>query len=235
MVKLIVDQGNTKTKIALFKGKDILKKTVLNNNINLSDWESKSNRSILSSVTDATLILSKFNNRVLVLDHTTSIPISNNYKSLQSLGNDRLAAVVGASLLFPHENILVIDAGTCITLDLITKDGYHGGSISPGIEMRFHALSTNTSRLPKVDIELDSKLIGQNTHESIQSGVLNGVLSEIDGMINRYKQQYSILKVIITGGDCDFFDKGLKSSIFADPDIVLKGLNEILDHNEEYY
>ncbi len=232
MLKLIIDQGNTQTKIALFQHKKLLKKILCNQDHQLRDLESQADAIIFSSVGDASAVLKVLETLPLLLNKNTSLPIANLYESSETLGNDRIAAVVGAATQFPKSNVLVIDAGTCITLDLLTTQGYQGGSITPGIQMRFQALHEQTERLPLVELVSEANIIGKNTIQCIQSGVINGVLAEVDGMIELYKSQFSDLKVLLTGGDFQLFDKGLKNSIFADPDLVLKGLNEILDYNE---
>ena len=232
MLKLIIDQGNTQTKLALFQQKKMLKKILYNQDKQLHELESQADAVILSSVGDASDVLKVLEKDPLLLKKNTSLPILNLYESPDTLGNDRIAAVVGASTQFSKSNVLVIDVGTCITLDLLTIEGYQGGSIAPGIQMRLQALNQQTERLPLVKLDKEVDIIGKNTIQCIQSGVINGVLSEVDGMIDRYKSQFSDLKVIVTGGDFQLFDKALKNSIFADPDLVLKGLNEILDYNE---
>tara|TARA_B100000683_G_scaffold166048_1_gene159896 strand:- start:13863 stop:14570 length:708 start_codon:yes stop_codon:yes gene_type:complete len=232
MLKLVIDQGNTQTKLALFQQKKMLKKILFNNDSQLRELENQADAVILSSVGDASDLIQVLKDEPVLLNTKTSLPIANLYESPETLGNDRIAVVVGAAKQIPKSNVLVIDAGTCITLDLLTTEGYHGGSITPGIQMRLQALNQQTEKLPLVELDVEVDLIGKNTKQCIQSGVINGVLLEIDGMINRYKSQFSDLKVILTGGDFQLFDKGLKNSIFADPDLVLKGLNEILDYNE---
>ena len=232
MLKLIIDQGNTQTKLALFQQKKMLKKILFNNDSQLRELENQADAVILSSVGDTSDLIKVLKDEPVLLNTKTSLPIANLYESPETLGNDRIAVVVGAAKQIPKSNVLVIDAGTCITLDLLTTEGYHGGSITPGIQMRLQALNQQTEKLPLVELDVEVDLIGKNTKQCIQSGVINGVLLEIDGMINRYKSQFSDLKVILTGGDFQLFDKGLKNSIFADPDLVLKGLNEILDYNE---
>ena len=232
MLKLIIDQGNTQTKLALFQQKILLKKIVFNQDNQLRELESQADSVIFSSSGDASSVLNVLEESPFLLKTNTALPIINLYESPETLGNDRIAAVVGAATQFPKSNVLVIDAGTCITLDLFTTEGYQGGSIAPGIQMRLQVLHQQTERLPFVELDGVVDIIGKNTIQSIQSGVINGVLAEIDGMIDRYKSQFSDLKVLLTGGDFQLFDKGLKNSIFADPDLVLKGLNEILDYNE---
>ncbi len=170
------------------------------------------------------------------LNELTPLPFENKYETPVSLGYDRVAAVAGASAIFPKKDVLVINAGTCITYDFITaKNTYLGGSISPGIQMRFKALHTFTGKLPliKPDFETNVRIIGNNTERSIMSGVLNGISCEVDGIIDNYKLQFPELKVIISGGDYKYFDKSLKNNIFASPNIVLTGLNRIHDFNEK--
>jgi type III pantothenate kinase len=167
------------------------------------------------------------------LSALTNIPVTNFYKTPDTLGKDRLAGIVAAHSLYVKENVLVIDAGTCITYDLITTKGeYYGGSISPGLNMRFKALHTFTEKLPLVSLLNFEELIGTDTNTSILSGVINGLIAETDAIIERYKELYSALKIIICGGDAQFLVDRLKNSIFAVPELVLIGLNEILDYNE---
>jgi type III pantothenate kinase len=145
---------------------------------------------------------------------------------------DRIAGVCGAIQLFPGSNNLVIDAGTCITYDFVDEMAqYHGGGISPGLNMRFKAVHTFTAKLPLVSAKAGVDLIGTTTETSIQSGVINGLLSEIEGTIGRYAVKFPGLKVILCGGDAGFFENQLKATIFAVPDLVLFGLNSILIHN----
>jgi type III pantothenate kinase len=170
----------------------------------------------------------------VILENETPLPIKNRYQSPETLGKDRLAAVTGAYQLYPDQNILVIDAGTAVTFDFITRKGeYLGGSISPGLSMRFRALHTFTSRLPLLQAEEIGYLTGCNTRESILSGVINGLRTEIDGIIDRYILLWPSLQVILTGGDTKYFEKTLKNSIFATPNLVLTGLKLILDYNLE--
>jgi type III pantothenate kinase len=168
------------------------------------------------------------------LDENTPLPIKNNYQSPLTLGKDRLAAAVAANDMFRDQHILIIDAGTCITYDFIDNtNAFIGGGISPGITMRFKALHTFTGKLPLVTIEDFEKLIGQSTSESILSGVLNGVLAEVNGILHKYRERYPDIRIILTGGDAKYFDKRLKYNIFVFPNLVLSGLNIILDSNFE--
>jgi type III pantothenate kinase len=169
-----------------------------------------------------------------LFSQNTSLPIINKYRTPETLGKDRLAGVVGAQHLLPACDILVIDAGTAITYDFITSSGeFIGGSISPGIAMRYKALNTYTDRLPLLNYYDNAKLIGDDTSTSIFSGVLNGAVAEMEGIIQQYREVYPGIKIILTGGDHNYFDKRLKIKTFAAPNLVLEGLNLILDFNIE--
>ena len=162
----------------------------------------------------------------------TNIPFKNKYKTPKTLGVDRIGLVSSAVYRYPNENVLVIDAGTCITYDYVnTKAQYFGGSISPGIIMRYKALNNFTAKLPMLDLEFPESLIGISTNQSIHSGVIFGVLGEINAIINRYKDQNEKLTVVLTGGDANFLAKRLKNGIFANPNFLLEGLNAILNYN----
>lgn len=166
------------------------------------------------------------------LSYSTSMPLKNLYKTPHTLGMDRIAGAVGGIALFPGENRLVIDAGTCITYDFTDeKDQYHGGAISPGIDIRFKALNTFTKKLPLVERSEISPLTGSDTKECILSGVQNGVIFEVKGIIDQYREKYPEIKIIICGGDSSFFESKIKQSIFAVPELVLIGLNRILEYN----
>lgn len=167
-----------------------------------------------------------------IFSHQSPIPIKNQYQTPETLGRDRLAGVCGAYALFPNENSLVIDAGTCITYDFINdKNEYKGGSISPGLEMRFKALHTFTSALPLIGADKDFQNgYGNNTATSILSGVQNGLLQEIQGFISYYMEQYQLENIILCGGDASFLATHIKNRIFVAPDLVLTGLNEILNY-----
>jgi type III pantothenate kinase len=168
------------------------------------------------------------------LSANTPLPIENRYLTKETLGKDRIAAVVGAYDLYPNQNLLVIDAGTAITYDFINEKGqYLGGNISPGIEMRFKALNYYTGKLPRVQPKEWNKLYGSTTEEAILGGVLNGVVFEVDKTIESFKEFYKNLKVIITGGDAEFFDNKLKNSFFVNFNLLALGLNRILEYNGE--
>jgi type III pantothenate kinase len=154
------------------------------------------------------------------------------YATPTTLGVDRIAGVCGAKHMSPKTNVLVIDAGTCITYDFLDRDGnFLGGGISPGLMMRFNAVHNFTARLPLVPLVEIAPLIGDSTETCIQSGVINGLIEELGGIISLYRQKFEGLAVILSGGDARFFENKLKGSIFAVPELVLSGLNSILIHN----
>lgn len=167
--------------------------------------------------------------RVVVFDHSTPVPIKNLYATPETLGLDRLAAAVGAKALYPGENVMVVDFGTAITIDVVTASGeFRGGNISPGASSRFRALHEFTGRLPLLSLGEDVSLVGKTTAEAISNGVVNGIVFEIEGYIARLSKEYTDLRIIFTGGDGIFFAKRFKNPIFASSDLVLYGLNEIL-------
>ena len=235
-MNLVVDSGNTALKAAIFE-KDKLKELL--HHISLEELETivkkySFQKAVISSVNEnASMISEKINLRhTLILDRHTKLPFKNLYKTPETLGTDRIAVVAGVKTFYPQAHCLAIDAGTCVTFDFIDADNnYHGGSISPGINLRFKALHNFTARLPLVNRREKAMVIGSNTEESIQSGVMNGIAAEVDGMINSYRSRYPELKVIICGGDAPFFETNPKQSIFAVPELVLIGLNRILEYN----
>lgn len=239
--KLIIDFGNTLKKLAVFDGKNLLLKELFQDLkpdtlIRFIEKNGPFHGIILSSVSNHPLELEKIlsqSGKFIPLTSQTPIPVKNLYQTPDSLGNDRIAAVTGAWSLFPHHNILAIDAGTCITYDFLTEKGeYLGGGISPGIRMRFKAMHTFTRKLPLIEPDDFDELIGRSTRESLLSGVYNGVTAEIRELIRLYRDKFDELMVIITGGDHQFLQNKLKINIFAVPDLVLLGLNEIFDYND---
>lgn len=241
-MKLILDFGNTLQKVAIFDNNQLIamkafKKISLKN---IQDFTSSFtiNSAILSSVINYNKNIYNYlksNFHFIELTSSTPIPINNKYCTPETLGKDRLAAIIAANKNYPNNNILVINAGTCITYDFIDKNAdYWGGAISPGIKMRFKALHTFTDKLPLIQLNKKSTpLIGNNSENSILSGVINGSVAEIENIIFNYTQNYKDLEVILSGGDMKYFDKKIKNSIFAFPNIVLYGLNIILDFNAE--
>ncbi|MCP4443246.1 MAG: type III pantothenate kinase [Aureispira sp.] len=240
-MRLCIDIGNTRVKLALFSKKGKLKKLLLEKEVTIRRLEKvlkkyRVKHAILSSVRKENKRIQKFLTEQLdtfvVLDSKTNIPVVNLYQTPDTLGRDRIAAIVGAWARYPNENVLVMDAGTCITYDFVTNTGrYLGGSILPGIEMRLHALPLLTANLPLVKIGPLSSFIGDSTETSIRTGVQCGVLFETAGFILEYQERFKQIRVVITGGDTSFFESQLKNEIFAEPNLVLIGLNQILEYN----
>jgi len=202
----------------------------------LKDEHPQLNKAILSAVKpvnkDLIDYLSGNFEQFIELDHLTKLPVENLYESPETLGKDRLAAAIGANELFPDQNLLVIDAGTAITYDLVTeKNQFFGGNISPGLEMRFKALNHFTGKLPLVSYSSEYKSVGQNTIEAIRAGVQNGIIFEMAQTIDLFNRNYLNLQIIMTGGDSNLFDKKLNYSIFVHFNLTLIGLNRILEHN----
>jgi len=236
-MNLVIDSGNTAAKVGIFDHQTLIEKRTFQHHHGMREWMEglDFDHVLISSVRDdASDILSwagKAKTR-LVLDTSLPLPIRNQYKTPATLGMDRLAGVCGARALFPMKDCLVVDAGTCITYDFIDAGGaFLGGAISPGLHMRFKAMHTFTAKLPLVSPKTDAALIGTTTEACMQSGVVNGIIAEIEGIIARYALNYSELRVILCGGDAGFFENQLKASIFASPELVLIGLNSILIHN----
>lgn len=243
-MNLILDLGNTYGKIAVCDQDRVLESAT---------YEKISSREISyfqvrytglkgaivsSVVNDSRELIDYLGNQYstcIELDHATPIPLNNCYKTPDSLGYDRIAAAVGAYTIYPGKNVLVIDAGTAITYDIVTADGkFLGGNISQGIEIRFKALNKFTTRLPHLERpDQVPPLLGTSTQEAIHSGVINGLLFEMDGFINAISQLYPKLQVVLTGGDAKYFVGKVKNTIFVNPNLNLIGLNRILEYNAE--
>lgn len=241
-MQLILDIGNSSSKFAVFNGDDLIELGHIKNESSSSEIAElltnhiHINKAIVSSVRENPPFINFIKEKIttLELSHTTPLPIKISYKSPETLGRDRIAAAVAASAIFGNP-VLSIDTGTCITFDFINEYGeYQGGAISPGIDMRLKAMHTFTGKLPYIKFENITEpiaLIGQNTQECLLTGAINGTIYEIDQTITYYKEQYPSLKIVICGGDSTFLAKAVKNSIFADPLLVIKGLNIILQFN----
>jgi type III pantothenate kinase len=235
-----IDQGNSSTKVGIFDNNVLLKTFTFPifrvDEVAFIFEEYAINACILSSVIleNETLIelLKSKSKKLIILSQSTPIPIKNNYKTPETLGKDRIAAVVGASYLKPDTDILVIDAGTAITYDFITaKKVYKGGNIAPGLNLRLRSLHEFTQKLPLVEASSNSPLLGNSTETALISGALYGIVFEIDGYINTLKIKYPQLSIFLTGGSTFYFDNKLKSPIFVEKNLVLIGLNRILQYN----
>ncbi|WGD33576.1 type III pantothenate kinase [Olleya sp. YS] len=240
-MNLVIDVGNTRTKLAVFKENSMVKREIVNTSDILKSLktfkktDSNINNAIVSSVghlDDKTMQYLNDQFKLLELNHETPVPFLNLYATPKTLGIDRIALVCASVQQFSDNNVLIIDAGTCVTYDFInTKNEYLGGAISPGIRMRYQALHNQTANLPLLETKISEHFIGNSTTSSIHSGVVNGIVNEMEGVINQYKSDYSDLTIILTGGDANFLSKQLKSSIFANSNFLLEGLNFILQYN----
>ncbi len=242
MINLVIDIGNTLTKVAVFNNRKISKLDVFGQFNALALQQcldgKEIDHAIISSVDkeirDMEYVAEKYC-KYFRFSTSMSTNVINHYQTPQTLGLDRFAAVIGAEAILPSRNCLVIDAGSCITYDFIdSKKNYYGGSISPGIAMRFQSLNTFTERLPLIESDISfTGTYGTDTCSSILSGVQYGIWNEALGFIESYTSHYPDLQIILCGGDVKFFDTRLKSSIFApavktEPNLVLIGLNEVI-------
>ncbi len=241
-MNLTIDIGNTRTKFGFFQ-KGNLKEKIIVKKWTLADLKKIVNNQNIENIICSTVKTEhkQMNNYLrkhwyfLNLDADTPLPIQNLYGTPKTLGKDRLAAVVGAYVLFPGEPSLVIDAGTCTTYDIIDAEGnYLGGNITPGLNMRFRAMQHFTAKLPLVEKPEDVKDgIGKNTVEALQVGGGLGNILEMDAWIQFFSDKYEGINTTLTGGDAEYFAKRLKTKIFAHSNLVLVGLNKILDYNVE--
>ncbi|HNP17938.1 MAG TPA: type III pantothenate kinase [Fulvivirga sp.] len=233
-MNLVIDFGNSAGKAALFEKEEIIK---IFNPVRLEEISHIYNSHLIDNIlisstgVDPAMINKHVNNQGQILSYKSKLPFILEYKTPETLGLDRIAAVAGATFLFPEKNCLVIDMGTCITYDVLIENKHLGGGISPGINMRLKALHTFTANLPLVELQNEVALVGDTTQSAILSGVVNGVKAEIEEIIRMYSDNYGSLQIIICGGDCVFFENKLKASIFAAPELVLRGLNGILQYN----
>lgn len=239
-MNLVIDIGNTRIKAAVFENNTLKESFVF------KDTSEVLLSSVFSSYTITACLLGSVVNQIepfiselkkktnlLLFTSELPTPVKNLYKTAHSLGSDRLAGAVGGNSIFPSKNVLVIDAGTCIKYNFVNaQNEYIGGAISAGMQMRFKALHTFTSRLPLLQIDEDfNTLIGTSSNESILSGIQLGAIAEVEGFIEQYKKNYPDINIVLTGGDVNFFEKRLKKPIFADSFLILRGLNAILEFN----
>jgi type III pantothenate kinase len=242
-MNLIIDIGNTRVKLAVYEENSyidkyiVLKKDFFKSIKNILTEYPKIKKGIISSVNlfskEEETKLKKLLNLTIV-SASMSLPFKNLYKTPKTLGLDRIALIAAAANQYKKENVLVIDAGTCITYDFLnSKNEYLGGSISLGLTIRYEALHNLTAKLPLLKPDDSDYFIGNSTESSIHSGVINGLVNEIDGVIQQYQSAYKDLTIILTGGDTNFLSKRLKSSIFANSNFLLEGLNHLLKINTD--
>jgi type III pantothenate kinase len=247
MLNLVIDIGNTFTKLATFNNREMISMVqtndlsveYLNNFLEANAVDNTIISSVNTEIDSFEELLTSRTNYIR-FSGSSSSNVINQYKTPHTLGLDRYAAVIAAEYLFPKQSCLVIDAGSCITYDFIDKErNYLGGSITPGIQMRFKAMSSFTGRLPLVEPDKEVNLdYGNDTNSALTSGVQKGVVYEATGFINSFYLKWPDLKVILCGGDVNFFDTELKNSIFAhtlktEPHLVLIGLNEVICYNND--
>ncbi|MCD0464013.1 type III pantothenate kinase [Flavobacterium sp. ENC] len=237
---LTVDVGNTRIKAAVFEGSTVVENFVFEKN----ELEKKIKKILKKFQNCSDLVVASVGNiekqsflafekelNIHFLTHEDIFPFTNQYSTPKTLGIDRMVLAAGATLQFPKQNRLVIDAGTCITYDFIDeKDNYLGGAISPGLRLRYEALHNFTARLPLLTLEVPEHYIGNSTKEAIHSGVVNGFVYEIDGFIDEYRANFSNFIIILTGGDADFLAKRLKNTIFANSNFLLESLNQTFQY-----
>lgn len=232
---LAIDAGNTRAKWAVFENNSILDfgfcaNDALENELKkILKTHPKVQNAIFSSVTHFSENVFHFLKSkiiVKVVNRNDNFPFVNLYKSPETLGMDRMILAAGAVMMFPNSNRFIIDAGSCITYDFVDEqDQYHGGAISPGLQMRYNAMHQFTAKLPQLEVSEINDFVGQDTITSMHSGVVNGVIGEINHMIQSIVGDSENFTIILTGGDAVFLAKRLKSTIFAHSNFLLEGLN----------
>jgi type III pantothenate kinase len=241
-MNLVIDIGNSRVKLFLFKNDKITFRSLCNHNEFIKTLQTLPFREEIINVISSTVSVNyddiielnfKNSNYFKLSNKNLKLPFQNNYKTLNSLGQDRLALVSSAVSSYPQTNTLIIDIGTCITYDFIdSKNIYHGGAISPGFNLRYSSLNDHTSNLPLLEFKEIDRLIGSNTEDSIHSGIYNGIIAEINYHIEKLFIDYNDLNVVITGGSSKFLLNRIKNAIFADQDFIAVGLNYIINYNE---
>lgn len=239
-MNLAVDYGNSRIKAGLFEQTNLIEALSFETDADLFNWldQHAIDHVIVSSVTqkaDGVIDRITCQGNKLTMSASMPLPFVNHYGTPHTLGVDRIAAACGAYDMMPNQNVLVIDLGTCINYEFVDVTGaYHGGAISPGVKMRFQSMHTFTAKLPLVKSQENAPLIGNSTETCMQSGVMNGVLGELEGIIDRYMEKYPSMGVILCGGDAFLFENKLKRPIFVAPNLVLSGLNRIMLHNVNF-
>ena len=233
----VIDIGNSRIKSSEVKGDLILQSKTWDRLESLVKVFPKNKNTIVCSVKhNSGQIRNIFGDDVLVFNEHSKLPIRINYDTPQTLGRDRIASAVGAHYLFPSDDLLIIDAGSCITYDLLINNSFEGGLISPGFKMRLKAMHEMTGQLPDVMAQSDQyewELIGKSTASCMLSGAKNGMKNEINGIVSRLKKKYVSLRVLMTGGDAVLFENNVKGSIFVRSNLIPLGLNQILINNED--
>ena len=235
---LAIDIGNSRTKAAVFEGSNLLAHFNINKEMIvdgvstiLAKYDAITDIVVASVAEEALLLSSLPKVEVHFVSHLWPFPFTNLYDTPLTLGIDRMVLATGAVLQFPKRNRLVVDAGTCITYDCIdSEDNYLGGAISPGLRLRYEALHSHTAKLPLLKTELPPELVGKSTNASIHSGVVNGLVFEIEGFMTHYKENLPNFIIILTGGDAVFLAERLKNTIFANSNFLLESLNQTFQY-----
>ena len=237
---LAIDIGNTRIKGAVFEHDTLidgfyflLEELEININSILKKHPKCSDMVVASVGNTPKEIFLAFESQLNIhfITHESSFPFHNLYETPHTLGIDRMVLASGAVLKYPKQNRLVIDAGTCITYDFIdSEDNYLGGAISPGVRLRYESLHQQTAKLPLLNAKYPDRFYGNTTNEAIHVGVIDGVIHEIDGFIAQYREHYSNIIIILTGGDADFLAKRLKNTIFANSNFLLESLNQTFQY-----
>ncbi len=241
-MNLIIDAGNTSVKLAAFsQGRILMQWQVSNEELPKAVDEAIQTYPGIKQTLIASVVYLDQDQLKSIADKTTlytintelKTPFDNQYASPETLGADRIALAAAVVLHYPQQDVLIIDAGSCVTYDMVTKDAvYLGGAISPGLLMRYKSLHHFTDRLPELEPKEFPDFVGDSTENSIHSGVINGLCREIDGVIGQYESRYPHLTVILTGGDAQFLSNRLKKAIFAHSNFLLEGLNFLLEYNK---
>ena len=244
-MNLCIDQGNSRTKVALMTDEGKMLNHFIYKQFSSEEVERLFDLyditdSIISSVVDVEAavinVLHRRSQHFVLFDHHTPVPIINRYDTPQTLGQDRLAAAVGAKSLCPEENLLIIDVGSAITYDFVSATGeYMGGNIAPGLKMRFTMLQRMTKKLPLVEVDENEliPLFGKNTRDAIAAGVVRGVAYEVKGYIRTLKERMPHMKTFLTGGNAPYVLKNVHMDIQYEKHLVLMGLNTILIFNKK--
>lgn len=243
-MNLCIDQGNSRTKVALFREDGSIAKNLMYKSFTSADVERLFSLypiqdSIVSSVVNidpaVVNVLHRLSTRFILFDHKTPLPLRNCYQTPETLGQDRIASAVGASYICPKQNLLIVDAGSAITYDFVSAtEGYLGGNIAPGVKMRLTVLRQMTKKLPAVEVEENAfiPLFGKNTHEAMAAGVIRGIIFEVKGYMRALNEQGTPFVTFVTGGNAPYILGNLQTEVRHEPHLVLKGLNGILEFNK---
>ncbi len=243
-MNLCIDQGNSRTKVALFREDGSIAKNLMYKSFTSADVERLFSLypirdSIVSSVVNidpaVVNVLHRLSTRFILFDHKTPLPLRNCYQTPETLGQDRIASAVGASYICPKQNLLIVDAGSAITYDFVSaEEGYLGGNIAPGVKMRLTVLRQMTKKLPAVEVEENAfiPLFGKNTHEAMAAGVIRGIIFEVKGYMRTLAEQGTPFVTFVTGGNAPYILGSLQEEAQFEPHLVLIGLNCILEYNK---